>query len=427
MSSRTHAFPTPRPLASLTLLLALSNLHANGDWPSFRGPTGQGLSTATNVPVRWSATDNVDWKSSIPGSGWSSPILAGNRLFLTTALEDGNALSLQALCLDSESGDILWNREVFHHPRADLPRTHSKNSQASPTPLVQGNRLFVHFGHLGTAALDLSGTVLWRQTEINYSPVHGNGGSPALIDDLLVFSADGGSDPFLVALAADDGSIRWRTPRNTHARSKFSFSTPLVIQMDDATRIISPTSGFVGAYAPEDGREVWRYRYDQGYSVIPRPVFAHGLLFVSSGYDRASVHAIRAGQARGDITETHLAWQTSRGAPNTPSMLVIGDEIYFVSDGGIATCADARTGRMYWNERLGGDFSASPIHAEGRVYFQNESGVGFVVKAARDFEVLAENDLKERTLASLAVTDGALFIRSASHLWRIGPAPGANP
>ncbi|HVR36162.1 MAG TPA: PQQ-binding-like beta-propeller repeat protein [Methylomirabilota bacterium] len=424
MSTRTHACPTTRLLAILTLFLALSTLHAIGDWPAFRGPTGQGLSTATNVPVHWNATENVRWKSSIPGAGWSSPVLAGDRLFLTTAIEDGNSLSLRALCLDPDSGNIVWNHEVFRHPRAGLPRTHSKNSQSSPTPLARGDRLFVHFGHLGTAALNLSGTVLWRQTGIDYPPVHGNGGSPALIDDLLVFSADGGSDPFLVALDANDGRIRWRTPRNTPARSKFSFSTPLVIQIDGATHIISPTSGFVAAYAPDDGREVWRYRYGQGYSVIPRPVFAHGLLFVSSGYDRPSVHAIRAGQARGDITETHLAWQSSRGAPNTPSMLVVGDELYFVSDGGIATCADARTGRVHWNERLGGDFSASPVHAEGRIYFQNESGVGFVVKAGRDFEVLAENDIEERTLASHAVTDGALFIRSASHLWRIGsPAP----
>jgi outer membrane protein assembly factor BamB len=236
----------------------------------------------------------------------------------------------------------------------------------------------------------------------------------------LIFSCDGGPDPLVVALDANTGAVRWKTPRNTTATRKFSFSTPLAIDVNGATQIISPGSGFVGGYNPKDGTEIWRVRYGEGYSVITRPVYAHGLLFVSSSYDRPVLYAIKPADAKGDVTDTHVAWTHSKGVPNTPSPLVVGDELYFVSDGGIATCLDARSGNMHWNERVGGGFSASPVLAEGRLYFQNEEGVGTVLKAGKTFEVLARNEIGERTLASIAVTDSVLFLRSRSHLWRIG-------
>ena len=190
--------------------------------------------------------------------------------------------------------------------------------------------------------------------------------------------------------------------------------------MDGRKQIVSPASGFVAAYDPVDGRELWRVRYGDGYSVVPRPAFAHGLLYVSSGFDSAVLYAIRPAGAAGDVTDTHVAWRIRKGAPLTPSPLVVGDELYMVSDNGVATCADAKTGAVHWTQRLDGNFSASPVAAEGRVYFQNESGVGFVVKAAKAFELLGENDLAERSLASYSVADGALFVRTEAHLWRIG-------
>jgi outer membrane protein assembly factor BamB len=273
---------------------------------------------------------------------------------------------------------------------------------------------------MGTAALDLTGKVLWRQSELKDSPMHGNGGSPALVGDALVFSCDGDKDPFVAALDAKTGAVRWRTPRNSTAARLFSFSTPLAIEVEGVRQVVSPTSGFVASYDPKDGHEIWRARYPEGFSVITRPVFAHGLLFVSSSYIRPVVYAVKAAGAKGDVSETHIAWSYAKGAPNTPSPLVVGDELYFVSDSGIATCLDARTGNLHWSERVGGDYSASPILAEGRIYFQNEQGVGTVIKAGKAFEVLAKNDLGERTLASPAVTDDMLFLRSKSHLWRIG-------
>jgi len=390
-------------------------------WPQFRGSTGQGLSDAKNVPVEWSATRNVAWKIDLPGKGWSSPILSDGKLYLTTAIGNpGQGASLRALCVDSADGRVVWNVEVLTAGADQTRLIHQKNSLASATPILSGDRLYVHFGHLGTAALDLSGNVLWRQTGLIYSPVHGNGGSPVLLDDTLIFNCDGASNPFVAALFVSNGLVKWKTPRNTSARAKFSFCTPLVIEVDGKSQVISPGSGFVGAYDPQTGREIWRVRYGEGYSVVPRPVFSHGLLFISSGFDNPVVYAIRPQGASGDVTSTHVAWTHRKGAPQTPSMLALGDELYVVSDAGIATCVDAKTGTVHWTHRFEGGFSASPVAAEGRVYFQNEAGVGYVVKASRKFELLSENDLHERSLASCAVTDGALFIRTESHLWRIG-------
>jgi outer membrane protein assembly factor BamB len=273
---------------------------------------------------------------------------------------------------------------------------------------------------MGTAALDLDGKILWKQTSIKYSPVHGNGGSPAFVDGLLIFGCDGASDPFLIALDAKSGEVKWKSPRNTPAKSQFSFSTPLLVKVDGVEQLITPFSGFVGAYEPRTGEEIWRSGYGEGYSVIPRPVYAHGLLFVSSGYDRPVIYAVNPKGAKGDVTDSAIAWQQAKGAPNTPSMLAVGDELYVVSDAGIATCFDAKSGKTHWSERLGGGFSASPVFAEGKIYFQNEEGVGYVVKAGTEFQLLAKNELGERTLASPAVLDNTILIRSASALWRIG-------
>ena len=297
---------------------------------------------------------------------------------------------------------------------------HAKNSLASPTPIIEGDQLYVHFGHLGTAALDLNGNVLWRQTALTYHPRHGNGGSPIVVGPSLIFSCDANENPFVVALDRGTGDVQWKVDRNTNAIKKFSFSTPTLIEVDGQKQVISSGSGFVAAYDPADGRELWRVRYGEGYSVVPRPVFAGGLLFVASGYDRSTLYAINPAGAAGDVTETHVVWKHEKGAPLTPSVVVIGDELSMVSDNGVASCLDAKTGTVHWTKRLGGDYSASPIAADGNVYFQNEAGVTTVVKAAKEFESIATNDLAERTLASPIATDNAIILRCENHLWRIG-------
>ena len=407
-------------LYTVATLLFIATPSTENEWTQFRGPTGDGISTATDVPIHWSAHEHVVWKQAIPGKGWSSPVLSRGKLYLTTAEEiSGDVTSLRALCVDAADGRMVWNVELFQPEPSAVKQHHSKNSVASPTPIVASNRLYVHFGHLGTAALDLSGEIVWRQSKVTYNPRHGNGGSPVLVGNLLIFSCDAEEDPFVVALNVENGEVRWKTPRNTTAVKTFSFCTPTRIELDGATQVISPASGFVGAYNPHDGKEIWRVQYE-GYSVVPRPVFAHGLLYVASGFERPVLLAIDPKGAAGDVTDTHVKWTATKGAPLTPSMLAVKDELYTVTDNGVATCFDARTGNVHWTKRLAGDFSASPVFADGRIYFQNEAGTTYVVKAGTTYELLVTNDIEERTLASLAPADAAMFIRSESHLWRIG-------
>lgn len=406
-------------LSSLFISCLVSMSRAE-DWPEFRGPTGQGLVTKGELPTTWGKDKNIAWKQAIPGKGWSSPIVVGGRVYLTTAapVKDSNGLSLEALCLDAGNGAILWEKEIFRQDGKRSPSIHSKNSHASPTPLIRGEKLFVHFGHQGTACLNLKGDVLWQNVSLRYAPVHGNGGSPILVDDLLVFSCDGGDQRFIAALDVADSKVRWKTDRTAETDRNFSFSTSLLIEVNGQKQIISPGSGAVTAYDPVNGKEIWWVRY-KGYSVVPRPVYGHGLIFVSTGYDRPSFLAIRA-DGKGDVTDTHVVWKTNKAAPLTPSPLLVGEELYTVSDSGMACCRDARTGEIHWQERLGGTYSASPLLAGGKLYFLSEQGSTAVVRAEKRFQLVAKNVLGERSLASPAAASGALFIRTEKHLYRIG-------
>lgn len=395
---------------------------AAADYPQFRGPTGDGHATASSLPDRWNETTNVAWKTPIPGKGWSSPSLHEGRLYLTTAApndpdnENGD-LSLRAYCLNASSGEVKWWREVFVQLAATAPKIHSKNSHASPTPIVAGERLYVHFGHQGTACLDLDGNVLWRNDRIKYPPVHGNGGSPILVDGKLIFTCDGASEPAVIALDAKTGEEAWRFARPGDSPKTFAFATPTAIEVAGKTQVVCPGAGGVDALDPATGQAIWRVNYD-GYSVIPKPVFGHGLVFVSTSYDSPSVLAIRP-DGRGDVTETHVEWKLKKGAPHTPSMLLVGSELYMVSDKGIATCVDARTGKEHWLERIGGNYSSSLVYADGKIYIQSEEGPALVLRPGKKFVKPIEAGFKERTLASYAVGDSALFIRTEGNLYRV--------
>ena len=391
------------------------------DWPQFRGPAGDGRATAKNLPTEWNEAKNVAWKTEIPGRGWSSPSLVQNRLYLTTAVtaEGGSAtgpLSLRTRGVDAATGRIVWNVEVFEEP-VDAPRIHNKNSHASPTALVEKGHIYVHFGHQGTACLDLAGKIIWKNDTIKYAPVHGNGGSPVLEGGLLIFNCDGGSGPFVVALDSRTGEEKWRFSRKTDAPKQFAFCTPAVITTGNKRQLITPGAGVVNALDTATGEEIWRVTYD-GYSVIPKPVFGHGLVFLSTGYDSPTVMAIRP-DGHGDVTDTHVAWESKPGAPHTPSLLLDGDELYMVSDRGVAVCLDAKTGDEHWQERVGGNYSASPLLADGKLFLQSEDGPAVVLKPGKTFEKLAETGFPERTLASYAVGENALFIRTEKNLYRV--------
>ena len=268
-----------------TILSFLSFTLIASDWPEFRGPNAQGHAEGVKLPSNISAkSPHLKWKSAVPGLGWSSPVIVKNRIYLTSAIEKDQALTLNALCFDANTGQQLWNTPIINVAKA--PRMHRKNSQASPTPIVKNGRLYVHFGHMGTACLDIKGKVIWKNETVKYSPVHGNGGTPALLDDKLIFSCDGAKNPFVIALDIKDGSQVWKVNRSVNAKKKFSFCTPLILKGERSTQILLPGSDMIGAYDPTDGREIWRATYE-GYSVVPRPVVGHGMVFFSTGFDRA--------------------------------------------------------------------------------------------------------------------------------------------
>lgn len=296
------------------------------DWTEFRGPNGQGHYAGKKLPIEWSTTENVAWKTKIPGHGWSSPILLDGRVYLTTAVpitpakppvDKGKGLgkpdvALKAVCLDAAKGTILWQTEVFKQDGAKAPNIHGKNSHASPTPTTDGKRLYVHFGHQGSACLDLDGKIVWRNNDHRYAPVHGNGGTPILVGDRLVFSGDGGDKQFIVALDTATGKTAWKTDRKGKSSQPFSFSTPLLITVNGKQQIVSPASGMVAAYDAQTGTEIWRSGYGSGYSVIPRPVYGLGMIFIGSGYNTPSVFAIRV-DGKGDVTDSHVVWSTAKG------------------------------------------------------------------------------------------------------------------
>src|SRR3989442_2018714 len=413
------------------LALTAAGLRAE-DWPQFRGPTGQGHSAEHGLPLEWSESRNVAWKTPVPGRGWSSPVVADGRVWLTTAIKEKGA-SLRALAYDVETGREIVNVEVFHIRNGHL--TNAKNSHAPPTPIVEGDRVYVHFGALGTAALGITAAergegvpaervrgagargvkIVWN-AGIPYESSHGKGRSTVVYGYLLIVSCDGSDDAFVAALDKRTGKTRWRTGR----RQPFdqAYSTPLVIRAGERDEVVSVGAYRAAAYDPQNGKEIWRVSYADGFSNVPRPVYGHGLVYIATGFQQPSLLAVRVDGA-GDVTKTHVAWTLRRGAPLTPSPLLVGDELYVLNDGGIAQCLDAKTGEARWIQRLGGDYSASPLFADGRIYFLSEGGVSTVIAPGKEFRRLATNTLEGDTLASMAVSGGSIFIRSDSHLYRI--------
>ncbi|MGH7138833.1 MAG: PQQ-binding-like beta-propeller repeat protein, partial [Pirellulales bacterium] len=372
-------------------------------------PDGQGHSNQRGLPLKWSETENIAWKAPVAGLGWSSPVIAAGQIWLTTALDKGH--SLRAVCLDSASGETMHDIEVFH---ADDPGgIHSKNSYASPTPILEQGRVYLHFGDLGTACLSTDGQVVWRNSELKYSHGHGPAGSPVLYHDLLIVSCDGIDVQYVAALDKHTGKLRWKTDR----KGRMAYSTPLVIKVGGADQLVSTGGEQAMAYEPDSGKEIWRVRYD-GYSEVPRPVYGQGLVFLATGYDTPWLYAVRP-DGRGDITESHVEWKLQKGAPLNPSPLLVGEDLYLVSDQGIASCLDAKTGDKHWQKRLPGNYSASPLVADDKIYITNEQGLTTVIEPAKEYRQLAANEIDGQTLASLAVSGKAIFLRSGTHLYRI--------
>lgn len=429
---RSHA-------ALLCGVLASAASCAWADWPEFRGPAQNGVVAGSpTLPVEWRADApdrrNIRWHTATEGLGWSSPVIVGDSIYLTsarrTAGEPGATLSgPQALilaCYKATDGSLVFDRKIFDQP-ADAPAVHGKNSHASPTviahtdPTSKTTRLFVHFGHQGTACVSLDGDILWTDREHSYRPVHGNGGSPIVVGRHLILTCDGASDPYTLALDLGTGKEVWRTPRGVEVDRPFSFATPQAIEVDGKTQVVSPGSNIVQALDPETGKVMWFVRYD-GFSLICRPVHHHGLVLVSTGYMSPKLLAIDP-RGSGDVTETHVRWRVSAGVPNTPSPVPVGDQVVMVNDGGVATGLAVKDGAKLWQKRLGGNYSASPLAVGRRIYFQSEAGEGVVLdlgeQGAEPVEV-GRNALPGRVFASYAVHGDDFIIRTENGLYRIG-------
>jgi glucose dehydrogenase len=407
------------PIACFAVIAGFGVAAAGENWPQFRGPGGDGHSDSTGLPLTWSETENVAWKTAIHDHGWSSPVLWQGQVWVTTATEDGHRLF--AVCVDRETGKVAHDVRVFDVEKPE--HVADVNSYASPTPVIEPGRLYVHYGTYGTACLDTaSGKVLWTRRDLHCDHHEGPGASPILHEDLLIFHVDGRDVQYVVALDKATGKTVWKTPRSIdyrpfHMNLRKAFCTPTVIEADGRRQLVSPGAKAVMGYDPRTGEELWKIRYN-GWSVTPRPLFGHGLVFLVTDYERPELWAIRPG-GRGDLTDSHVAWKVRQGVPSQPSFLLIGDRLYLVNNDGIAMCVEAKTGQVVWKERMGGSYSASPVFADGRMVFFSRQAVATVLEPQSQYKPLHVNRLDGELMASPAVSGRSLFVRTRTHLYRI--------
>ena len=407
-------------------------------WPQFRGPRGDGTSKATNVPLHWSETTNVAWKVALPGRGRSSPVLDRGRIWLTTALETGvqrtrigpddmqtaERVVLKALCVEAETGRVIWDTQLFDVPQPDP--VHWLNSWATPTPVVQGDRLYCDFGTFGTACLDAdTGRVVWQKRIANDHQV-GPGSSPVLDRDRLILVRDGREAQFVVALDQRTGDQVWKTDRPPINASspnlKKSFATPLLVHAAGGDQLVAPGAHWVAAYDPATGNELWRLRHGDGFSIGTAPVAFDDVVVFGTGCFKPQMVAARL-SGRGDVTSSNLVWRSLKQVPVMSSPVLAGNWIHWVSDEGMVTCAERATGEVVWQERLGRSHLASPLLAEGRLFLFAQDGHATVLSPGPQFTRLAENSLEGTLIATPAVVSGNLYIRTDTHLYRVATEP----
>ncbi|MDH3585181.1 MAG: PQQ-binding-like beta-propeller repeat protein, partial [Phycisphaerae bacterium] len=414
---------------ALVVLLAIppASAAAADSWPSFRGPGSRGHAAASGLPSTWGEKKNVKWKTAIHGRAWSSPVILGDQIWLTTATPDGRKLSV--LCVNRADGKILLDRVLFNV--ADPQFAHKFNTYASPSPVIEAGRVYVTFGSPGTACLDTkSFKVLWERTDFVCNHFRGSGSSPLLYGEKLIMNYDGSDHQFVVALDKNTGKTIWRQKRSIDYQDinpktgkpdrdgdwRKAYSTPVIARFDGGDPVmLSLGSKALYAYEPDTGKEIWRVEERGNHSGGATPVVGHGLIFMPLGYSKGHLIAVRGGGESAD----RVAWRTKRAAPKKPSVLLIDDLIYMVDDIGIASCLDAKSGAEIWKERIGGNYSASPLYADGRIYFFSEEGKTTVIAPGREFKKLATNQLEEGFMASPAVAGKALYLRTKKALYRI--------
>jgi outer membrane protein assembly factor BamB len=426
-------------LAALVLASAPFALAADS-WPGFRGPTGDGHAKGANAPTRWSEKENVAWKTAIHGKGWSSPVVLGDQVWVTTADEvvgkpdatppkkgappanPVKEVSFFAVCVDRASGKVL--HDVKLRTEENPAYCHPFNSYASPTPFAEPGRLYAHFGSHGTFCVDTStGKVLWERTDLMCDHFRGPGSSPAVYGDLVYLIFDGFDLQYVVALDKNTGKTKWKTDRNIRYSTdngdyKKAYATPALFTIGGKRWLVCPSAECTIAYDPDTGDELWRLTHG-GMNGSMRPILSGGLLYLNSGHSK-KLMAVKPDALSGAVPKEAVAWTVTKDVSIRSSPLVAGGLVFMASDEGIATCHDATTGKVLWRERLDGEVTASPVLVGGNVYFCNQTGKTFVVKADKSYNVISENRLDGGFMASPAVADDDLFVRTKTHLYRLG-------
>ena len=404
---------SPKPTATST---------TSENWTRFRGPNGQGISSEVNLPTEWSDTKNVAWKTPIPGDAWLSPIVYDDHIFLTTATDESK--SCRVLCLDRKSGQITWNVEVHRQVPGDKRR---ENSYATPTPVTDGKHVYAAFSDGTIVAVDFAGQQVWKNTDVKFHSLHGLGASPMLVGDLLIMPFDGNSpedrtigwkvpweDAVVLAVDTATGKTQWKGSRGG---SRVGHVTPILI--NNGSQIVSAAGDRVQSFDTRSGERIWSI-YSQGEGVTPSPALGEGLICTSSGFEAPTIRAIRPG-GKGDATESHIQWEQTRGVPALVSLIYVDSLLYTITRDNIMHCLEAKTGDIIWKQRLKGTFSASPVLADGKLYFTSREGDTIVLRPGKSYDEVALNTIDEQCYASMAVSHGHFYIRTADNLYSIGP------
>lgn len=404
------------PFISLVVLLCFtfSNTTLAENWPGWRGPRGDGTSSEKNVPVKWSTNQNIRWKTPIPGKGHASPIVWGNRIFVVTAVKEKNQRVL--ICLDSKNGETLWQRVVLEAP---LERINRLNSYASSTPVTDGEKVYVSFldvDKMFIAAYDFDGNKVWEVRPGVFASMHGYCSSPIIFNEKLIVNGDHDGPSYIVALNRTNGQTIWKIPRPNKTRS---YCTPIIRRINERNQMVLSGTMCVASYDPDTGKQHWIID-GPTEQFVASLVYNDELLFMTCGYPDHFIQAIRP-DGHGNVTDTHVAWQKDRDCSYVPSPITFGTYFIIVSDTGIATCFEAKTGKSLWRQKLGRHYSASLISADGFVYFLSDQGIMTIVRPGQKLDIVARNELGENTYASPAVSNGRIFIRADKNLYCIGP------
>lgn len=409
-------------VAGLTGAALLTTFSAQADWPEFRGPTHDGHVNAPGLPLTWSETNNIVWKTPIHDRGFSTPVILGDQIWLTTATQEGNDFFV--LCFNAKTGKIDFEKKLFHCDKPE-PQGNAVNTYATPTCAIEPGRVYVHFGTYGTACLDTTThETLWQRDDIHCRHYRGPSSSVVLFENLLILTLDGVDVQFTEALDKKTGKTVWKTNRSAvwddlnstdsmirdGDRHK-AHSTPIVADINGKPVLLSTGAGYAYAYNARTGEELWKIHFS-GWSAAPCPVYANGLAYFTTGYSTKTTDlmAVKT-DGKGDVTDTHMAWRLSKGIPKMPTPTIVDNLLYVLSDEGTLTCLEPATGVEVWHESLGGNYAASPIYAEGRLYFFSQQGKTTVIKPGREYQPLATNKLSGGLMASPAVSGKAFFLR----------------